>query len=88
MFDEAPTLAAHRPSPSSEHVIVRRSNEDVVAERCRILTWNNQWRRLQSPAGRELRRRIDAQSPDVISLTEGHEEFLSEEGFTITSDPP
>jgi endonuclease/exonuclease/phosphatase (EEP) superfamily protein YafD len=49
----------------------------------KIVLWNIEWRRRNTPAGREIRRRVDAHAPDVVCLTEGHEDFLADSGHVI-----
>lgn len=51
----------------------------------KIVLWNIEWRRRGTPAGREICRRIDAHAPDIICITEGHEEFLADTGHVISA---
>jgi hypothetical protein len=51
----------------------------------RLLLWNIQYRRRGSPRGCMLWEIIDSHSPDLICITEGHEDFL-ENHHTITSE--
>lgn len=53
----------------------------------RILTWNLKWATPTSPRGRELARRIRAEDPDLVCLTETVEDFLAGSGFSIASEP-
>ena len=52
----------------------------------RILLWNVQWRTRRSYAG-QIRALLDGLAPDLICLTEGHEDFLSNDGHEIVSHP-
>lgn len=52
----------------------------------RIVNWNVAWRRPTGRAGGELRARIDAVEPDIVCLTEGHLDFLSDDGFVLAAD--
>lgn len=51
----------------------------------KIVLWNVEWRRRETPAGLEIRRRIDAHAPDIVCVAEGHEEFLSNTGHVISA---
>jgi hypothetical protein len=51
----------------------------------KIVLWNIEWRRRNTPAGCEIRRRIDAHSPDIVCITEGHKEFLADSGHVISA---
>ena len=53
---------------------------------CTIIAWNIAWRRLQSAAGREMRDRIFSLAPNVVCITEGHTDFLPDQGHVITSE--
>lgn len=53
----------------------------------RVLVWNVEWARTRSGRGREIRRRIEEETADVVCVTEGFAEVLPESGHLIDSDP-
>lgn len=57
----------------------------VAQSTLKIVLWNIEWRRRDTPAGREIRSRIDAHSPDMVCITKGHEDFLADSGHMISA---
>ena len=53
----------------------------------RTVNWNVEWARPGSAKAKELLARILAKEPEVVCLTEAYEEFLTEPGFTVASEP-
>jgi hypothetical protein len=51
----------------------------------RVLNWNIQWRRPGGPTGTELFRRIHAEQPDLVCLTEAYTGFGLDDGYEASS---
>ena len=52
-----------------------------------LVNWNVEWATPRSRRTPEIRKRIDAYAPDIVCLTETHNELLSPEGHVICSQP-
>ena len=53
----------------------------------RLVNWNVEWAKPASPRGAEVLRRVHGHVPEVVCLTETHDELLSQGGHTICSQP-
>ena len=52
-----------------------------------VVNWNVEWATPAARPSAEILRRIDAHEPEVVCLTETHEDLLSRDGYTICSRP-
>ena len=52
-----------------------------------VVNWNVEWATPKSRRTPEMLSRIDRPNPDVVCLTETHDELLSQHGHTICSQP-
>ncbi|MCH7535721.1 MAG: endonuclease/exonuclease/phosphatase family protein [Bacteroidetes bacterium] len=52
----------------------------------RVINWNVQWVGPRSKRGLLILEEIFKRTPEVVCVTEGYEEFFSNEGFTISSN--
>ena len=53
----------------------------------KLVNWNVQWATPRSRRRTEILRRIYEHNPEVICLTETHNELLDRDGYTISSQP-
>lgn len=53
----------------------------------RVVNWNVQWATPRSVRAPEILRRIDALGPEVVCLTETHDQLLSRDGYSISAQP-
>lgn len=53
----------------------------------RVVVWNTEWARAQTPRGQEIARIVRDAAPDIACVTEGFEELLPDHGHLIDSDP-
>lgn len=53
----------------------------------KLLNWNTEWATPRSPRRTEILRHIDEHRPEVVCLTETHDELLAGEGHSISSQP-
>ena len=53
----------------------------------RLVNWNVEWATPRSPRRHEILRRIDEHTPEVVCLTETHNELLAQDGHTISARP-
>ena len=53
----------------------------------KLVNWNVEWASPRSPRRAEVLRRIEEHDPEVICLTETHDELLARDGYTISSQP-
>ena len=53
----------------------------------RVLTWNVEWATPRSQRASEILSRIRGRAPEVVCLTETHDELLSREGYAACSRP-
>ena len=53
----------------------------------KLLNWNTEWATPRSPRRAEILRRIGEHDPEVICLTETHDEVLARDGHSISSKP-
>lgn len=53
----------------------------------RVVSWNVQWATPRSVRTPEILRRIDALVPEVMCLTETHDQLLSRDGYSISAQP-
>ena len=51
----------------------------------RVLTWNVEWATPRSQRAPDILSRIRGHAPEVVCLTETHDELLSREGYTVCS---
>lgn len=51
----------------------------------KIINWNAQWAKPESKRGNLIRENIFGRDPEVVCITEGYDNFLPDEGNTITS---
>ncbi len=51
----------------------------------RVVNWNVQWATPRSVRTPEILRRIDALAPEIVCLTETHNQFLSRDGYSISA---
>ena len=51
----------------------------------RVVNWNVQWAALRSVRTPEILRRIDALAPEIVCLTETHDQLLSRDGYSISA---
>ena len=59
----------------------------VGARKLKLLNWNVEWVTPRSPRRAEILRRIGEHDPEVICLTETHDELLARDGHSISSQP-
>ena len=52
----------------------------------RIVNWNLEWAAPEGPKGKSLRERINAETPEVVCLTEASLDFLTL-GHVVASEP-
>ena len=52
-----------------------------------VVNWNVEWATPKSRRTPEIRSRIDRCDPEIVCLTETHDELLSQHGHTICSQP-
>ena len=53
----------------------------------KLVNWNVEWASPHSHRRAEILRRIEEHDPEVICLTETHDELLAQDGYTISSQP-
>lgn len=53
----------------------------------RVVNWNVQWATPRSARTPGILRRIDALAPEVVCLTETHDQLLSRDGYSISAQP-
>ena len=53
----------------------------------KLVNWNVEWATPRSPRRAEVLRRIKEHGPEVVCLTETHDELLDQDGYTISSQP-
>ncbi len=51
----------------------------------RVVNWNVQWATPRSVRTPEILRRIDALAPEIVCLTETHDQLLSRDGYSISA---
>ncbi len=64
-----------------------RVSEEGRAMALSVVNWNVQWATPNSRRTAEILNRIDRHVPEVVCLTETHDELLSQRGHTICSQP-
>jgi exonuclease III len=52
-----------------------------------IVCWNVNWAKSNSSRGKELKKRIYRQKPDVVCISEGYTGYLEQSGHSIYSEP-
>ena len=53
----------------------------------RLVNWNDEWAKPESPRGAEVLRRVHGHVPELVCLTKTYDGLLSHNGHTICSQP-
>ena len=59
----------------------------IGAKVLKLVNWNVEWASLRSRRRTEVLWRIHERDPEVVCLTETHDELLDRDGYTISSQP-